>query len=194
MRRCPPALLLMLLVLAGTTAPACEREQRRLDGIAPPDASRDVQPISPLYPGPLPHERETGATPVAPIATRPTSHHYEHNAYALSQGKRLYTWFNCTGCHAQGGGGMGPALMDDTWRYGSDLASIAGSIAEGRPNGMPAFGGKLTGDQLMQLAAYVRSLASLVPMAAAPGRNDSMSLKAPEAMTPGQSQYVELRP
>ena len=37
-----------------------------------------------------------------------------------SQGKRLYTWYNCNGCHANGGGGMGPALMDDKWIYGSD--------------------------------------------------------------------------
>jgi cytochrome c oxidase cbb3-type subunit III len=161
----------------------CEREQRRLEGVAPPTASRDVQTSSPLDPA--------GA---APLATRPVKHYYEHNAYSMSQGKRLYTWFNCTGCHAQGGGGIGPALMDRTWRYGSDLASIAASIAEGRPNGMPAFGGKLTHDQLMQLAAYVRSLAGLVPMAAAPGRSDSMNVKDPEAMMPGQLQYVELHP
>ena len=33
---------------------------------------------------------------------------YENNAYQLSQGKRLYDWFNCKGCHASGGGASGP--------------------------------------------------------------------------------------
>ena len=45
---------------------------------------------------------------------------YESNAYQLNQGKRLYDWFNCKGCHANGGGLSGPALMDGWWRYGPD--------------------------------------------------------------------------
>jgi cytochrome c oxidase cbb3-type subunit 3 len=47
---------------------------------------------------------------------------YDENAYAVNQGKRLYRWYNCNGCHANGGGGIGPALMDAEWRYGSDPA------------------------------------------------------------------------
>src|SRR5215213_7594119 len=43
---------------------------------------------------------------------------YEENAYSISEGKRLYSYFNCVGCHAHGGGGSGPALMDAKWRYG----------------------------------------------------------------------------
>ena len=35
------------------------------------------------------------------------------------QGKRLFSWYNCIGCHANGGGGIGPPLMDDEWIYGS---------------------------------------------------------------------------
>jgi cytochrome c oxidase cbb3-type subunit 3 len=30
---------------------------------------------------------------------------------------------NCSGCHANGGGGMGPALMDDEWIYGKRTAA-----------------------------------------------------------------------
>ena len=45
---------------------------------------------------------------------------------------------NCVGCHSHGGGGMGPALMDGQWRYGGRIDQIATTIAEGRPNGMPA--------------------------------------------------------
>src|SRR5689334_2564830 len=44
---------------------------------------------------------------------------YQGNAYALSQGKHLFEWFNCVGCHAHGGGAIGPPLMDADWIYGS---------------------------------------------------------------------------
>ena len=36
-------------------------------------------------------------------------------AWHVSEGKRLYDGFNCTGCHAYGGGDIGPPLMDDQW-------------------------------------------------------------------------------
>jgi cytochrome c oxidase cbb3-type subunit 3 len=40
---------------------------------------------------------------------------------------------------------------------------------------MPSFRGKITDDQIWQIAAYVRSMGGKVPSAAAPSRNDSMS-------------------
>jgi cytochrome c oxidase cbb3-type subunit 3 len=125
---------------------------------------------------------------------------YEENAYAVAQGKALYNAFNCVGCHANGGGGIGPALMDAQWIYGFDLRSIYTSIAEGRPNGMPAFGSLLTGDQIWQLAAYVRAMSGGLRKDVEPGRSDNMSVRpaeqststgAPQSampMTPGQSQ------
>ena len=88
------------------------------------------------------------------------------NAFHLSEGKRLYSWFNCSGCHANGGGGMGPALIDDKWIYGSAIESIHATIRDGRPNGMPTFGGKVPDDQIWELAAYVRSMAGLASSAA----------------------------
>src|SRR3954452_2195852 len=33
------------------------------------------------------------------------------NALAISEGQRLFSWYNCSGCHANGGGGMGPPLI-----------------------------------------------------------------------------------
>ena len=87
---------------------------------------------------------------------------------------------NCYGCHANGGGAIGPALMDDKWIYGSQPDQIFATIVEGRPNGMPAFHGKLPDYQVWQLAAYVRSLSGQVPKDAAPGRNDDMQVKEPE--------------
>ena len=65
----------------------------------------------------------------------------------MAEGQRLYRWYNCAGCHANGGGGMGPPLMDDKWIYGSEPENIVATILEGRPNGMPSFRGKVPDDQ-----------------------------------------------
>jgi cytochrome c oxidase cbb3-type subunit 3 len=112
---------------------------------------------------------------------------YVENAYAIAEGMRLYTWFNCSGCHAHGGGAIGPPLMDDTWIYGSDPANIFDTIVEGRPNGMPSFAGKIPNYQIWQITAYVRSLSGLVPKNAAPGRRDAMQVKTPESATDEES-------
>jgi cytochrome c oxidase cbb3-type subunit 3 len=105
---------------------------------------------------------------------------YDANAFAIAEGKRLFEWFNCVGCHFHGGGGIGPALMDDQWIYGSDPANIFASIVEGRPNGMPSFRGKIPDAQVWQLVAYVRSLSGLVPQDATAARGDHMNAQPSE--------------
>lgn len=114
---------------------------------------------------------------------------YAGNAYQIGEGQRLYRWMNCSGCHgASGGGGMGPSLMDSEWRYGSNMEDIVETIDGGRPNGMPAFHNKLTGQQMWQLAAYVRTLSGLARKDAVPSRGDEPSNKAPLTQrTPGPS-------
>jgi cytochrome c oxidase cbb3-type subunit 3 len=109
---------------------------------------------------------------------------YDNNANAISQGQTLYMQMNCVGCHSHGGGGMGPPLMDDEWRYGGRIDQIAATIAEGRPNGMPAWRGKLTEDQIWDLAAYVRSLAGLPSKDAVSSRTETMSAGTPQTLTP----------
>jgi cytochrome c oxidase cbb3-type subunit 3 len=83
---------------------------------------------------------------------------YENNRDAIDAGRGLYAAFNCSGCHAGGGGGFGPALSDDTWLYGGSLENIVATLYEGRPRGMPAWRGKIPDEQMWQLAAYVKSL------------------------------------
>ena len=160
-------LLSLLLLLMGLAFAACEREERGFR-VKTPDANRiQTVQLSTLQPG------ETSPTPVY-------VNEYEKNALALSQGKQLFSQMNCVGCHAHGGGGIGPALMDDKWIYGGQSDQIFSTIAQGRPNGMPAFGGKLPDYQIWQLAAYVRSLSGNVKNDAAPGRNDDMQIGKPE--------------
>jgi cytochrome c oxidase cbb3-type subunit 3 len=114
------------------------------------------------------------------VVSSPAQAQYASNAYQIGEGQRLYRWMNCSGCHgATGGGGMGVPLMDAEWRYGSSMADIVETIDRGRPNGMPAFHNRLTGQQMWQLAAYVRTLSGLAPKDAVPSRGDEPSNKAP---------------
>jgi cytochrome c oxidase cbb3-type subunit 3 len=107
-------------------------------------------PASVFYVGPTP-----GPDRPMPEITNP----YAGNASALAEGRRLFVWYNCAGCHGDhAGGGMGPSLRDSTWIYGSGDRHIFASIAEGRANGMPAWGTKLPSEQIWKLVAYVRAL------------------------------------
>jgi cytochrome c oxidase cbb3-type subunit 3 len=83
---------------------------------------------------------------------------FEGNKAAISDGKQLFGQMNCSGCHFNGGGGMGPALMSGYWRYGGQMDQIYESIAQGRPNGMPSWQFVLQPQQIWELAAYVKSL------------------------------------
>jgi cytochrome c oxidase cbb3-type subunit 3 len=53
---------------------------------------------------------------------------------------------------------MGPSLRDPDWRYGNTDAQIFSTIAEGRDQGMPAWGARVPEDQIWKLVAYVQSL------------------------------------
>ena len=77
----------------------------------------------------------------------------------LEEGRKLFVQFNCSGCHGgRAGGGMGPSLRDAIWRYGSTPDRIFNSIAQGRGQGMPAWGARLPEQQVWLLTAYVSSL------------------------------------
>jgi cytochrome c oxidase cbb3-type subunit 3 len=142
-----------LVVLGAVLLAGCEREARPFNGRTSANASKD--------PG---------------VSRNP----YAGNAYGIAEGKRLYNFYNCVGCHANGGGGMGPALMDDRWIYGSDDASVFETITHGRPNGMPAFGTRITESQIWMLAAYVESMTGRLPMDVLPSRADHMRYSTPE--------------
>ena len=162
------AFALGALVLAG-----CDREERHSRAKPVTETIPAGESPDTIYPG-------TGTAP--PLDARAAL--YDNNAPALAEGQMLYTQMNCVGCHSHGGGGMGPALMDDEWRYGGRIDQIAATIAEGRPNGMPAWRGKLTQDQIWKLAAYVRSLSGQPSKDAVSSRADAMSATTPGTLTP----------
>jgi cytochrome c oxidase cbb3-type subunit 3 len=160
-----PRILLPLLLLFWSVS--CERETRRYKEL-PAAASRPAS------------IRVSGLEPGLPVDEQPVLSPYQENAYGISEGKRLYQAFNCNGCHAQGGGGIGPALMDEKWVYGSAPDQIYSTIAQGRPNGMPSFARHVPSQQIWQLVAYVQTLSMQVPRDAAPGRSDDLNGIKPE--------------
>jgi len=124
-----------------------------------PDADRgpDAVSVTGLFPN--------GGAPSPPD---PTGTRFEGNKAAIADGEQLFGQMNCTGCHFNGGGGMGPALMSGHWRYGGQIDQIYASIAQGRPNGMPSWQFVLQPQQIWELAAFVKSLsASAAPSASA---------------------------
>lgn len=160
------ALLIALAALGG-----CDRERRDL-GASQPEG------------GPIPQVSQLSPGRPFTVAPDPRGHIYEASANHVTEGSRLFRWYNCSGCHANGGGGMGPALIDDQWRYGASIDQIYASIRDGRPNGMPSFRGKATEQQMWQLAAYVRSLGGLTPQASSARRDAMRSTPPRNQVTP----------
>ena len=167
---------LLVIGAAALTLAACNREERH---------SRS-KPLGETVPaGESPDTVWPGQSAPPPLDARAKL--YDNNAPAIAEGQFLYTRMNCVGCHSHGGGGMGPPLMDDEWRYGGRIDQIAATIAEGRPQGMPAWRGKLTDDQIWKLAAYVRTLSGQASKDAVSSRSESMSAGTPQTLTPHES-------
>lgn len=151
---------------------ACHRETRNLVPDAP--SSQRILPVrvGGLQPGP----KQLGATAL--------QNPYEGNAYAISEGQRLFEQYNCAGCHFHGGGGIGPPLMDEEWTYGNSPANIYTTITEGRPNGMPSFGGHIPDYQVWQLVSYVRYVGGLQSQVVGSPRSDEMMPRRAEEPKP----------
>src|SRR5436190_20679133 len=168
--------LQLLVSLSAITALAsCSREDRTLRQPPPANETLNTIQISGLNPG------------ANLIPTPPSSNMYEESAYAVSEGQKLYDGYNCVGCHAHGGGGIGPPLMDRNWIYGSEPGNIFATIMQGRPNGMPSFRNRIPEYQAWEIVAYVRSLSGLLPKDVAPARSDRMNVKPEPQSMPRQT-------
>jgi cytochrome c oxidase cbb3-type subunit III len=142
---------------------SCQREHRDIR----PSPARlaifgDAARESPLRPG----------GPVRP--QRQVTNPYNSSAYDISEGQRLFDWYNCSGCHWHGGGGIGPPLIKTEWIYGGEPENLLDTIVKGRPNGMPSWGGRIPEYQIWQIIAFVRSMNGLQPRSATSGRPDTI--------------------
>ncbi len=154
---------IFVVVLSALAFTACQREKRDIK----PSPTRiavygDAARQSELRPG----------GPVQPqsIVTNP----YNGSAYDISEGQRLYDWYNCSGCHFAGGGGIGPPLIKTVWIYGGEPANLFDTLVKGRPNGMPSWGGRIPEYQMWQIVAYIRSLNGNQPASATSTRPDTI--------------------
>src|SRR3954451_22814422 len=170
------SLRLMLLSLLCFALLSCEREDRRFRPAPSAANTLDSVQVSGLHPGGGPPQ----SGPTLPG-------YYEESAYAVSEGKRLFSQYNCSGCHANGGGGIGPPLMDNYFIYGSEPQNIFTTIIEGRPNGMPSFRNRIPEYQVWELVSYVRSMSGLLPKDVAPSRSDRLYVRPPEQSMPKQT-------
>jgi cytochrome c oxidase cbb3-type subunit 3 len=135
------------------------------------DAARE----SPLRPG--------GSAPPQAQITNP----YNGSAYDIQEGQRLFEWYNCSGCHSHGGGGIGPPLIKTEWIYGGEPENLFDTIVKGRPNGMPSWGGRIPEYQIWEIIAYVRSLNGLQPRSATAARSDTIQTNPQDVLKRGPS-------
>jgi mono/diheme cytochrome c family protein len=78
------------------------------------------------------------------------------SADAAKRGADVFGSHGCGYCHENGGrsAGKGPQLMGTS----RDDSFIAFRIMNGKPARMPAFSSSLTGEQVLDIIAYIRSL------------------------------------
>ena len=134
-----PMQLLISILLVEFAATASAQAQRT----APPAVRYDQ------------HVEAGGSAPPAGTLKNPLKGDKE----AAEQGGKLFSAFNCDGCHAGGAvGAVGPSLADGRWHYGGRDDEIYHSIFYGRPRGMPAWGGTLPPDAIWRLVTYLKSI------------------------------------
>ena len=105
-------------------------------------------PVTHLFPG--------GVNP-RPSITNPVA----ADPAAADRGMKYFNSFNCVGCHAaNGAGGMGPSLSNGAFIYGAQPENIFLSIYQGRPHGMPAWGGSLPESVIWDIVTYIQNLSN----------------------------------
>jgi cytochrome c oxidase cbb3-type subunit 3 len=135
-----------------------------------------------------------GARAVAPEIKNPL----ENDPEAATRGMRSFDTFNCSGCHAaNGAGGMGPALSDDSWIYRSSPANIYLTIVQGRSKGMPAFGTLIPDRMIWELVSYIQNIAEKPSgqfgktVSLEPQSPDRQQVSANRLQTPTPWRYTE---
>lgn len=115
---------------------------------------------------------------------------YLSDASSLDAGKKLFVTA-CAACHAADGGGLvGPNLVDEYWLHGGSLSDIFKSIKYGWPEkGMKSWKDDYSPSQIAQITSYIHSIRNTKPATAkepqgevyvaAPVAADSTAAQAP---------------
>lgn len=86
---------------------------------------------------------------------------YTGNQEAIKEGRRLYFYYSCNGCHGgRGGGGMAGPILGYDWTYGSDDETLFKLITGQIPDQtMPTkFGKEMTDEEVWKILAFIRTL------------------------------------
>lgn len=85
---------------------------------------------------------------------------YTGKAEAIKEGRAIYLKYGCSGCHGVGGGGgMGPPVTDDVWKFGSDDETLFKLIKGDIPTStMPKVFGTMSDEEIWKMIAYIRSV------------------------------------
>lgn len=89
---------------------------------------------------------------------------YLSDATSLEAGKKIFV-IACAACHAADGGGtVGPNLVDDYWLHGGSMSDIFKSIKYGWPEkGMKSWKDDYSPAQIAQITSYIKSLKGTKP-------------------------------
>jgi len=94
------------------------------------------------------------------VKALPTKNPYEGDKQAVATRRRLFVGYNCLDCHER----TDPARLGPRFRTDAGISvdhparCLNRSIRKAR--WMPAWGGRITNEQIWMLTAYVRSLSS----------------------------------
>jgi mono/diheme cytochrome c family protein len=123
-------------------------------------AARSSEPEAPKpnAPAPTTNSNASAANTLPAPDVRPVALEGE----ALARTAKLFD-ATCATCHTTGGKGDPhhrkddiPDFTDRSWQAGETDAELRDAIANGKEKIMPAFGGKLSAEQIDELVAYVR--------------------------------------
>jgi len=138
-----------------------------------PPANGQMKPEQRPRPSPPPPAMYSGTIPAAELLRVPVTGVVPGNVNvapniknpladdpnAAQRGMKDFDAFNCSGCHAaNGAGGMGPSLSNDSCVYRSSPANIYLTIVQGRSKGMPAWGAMLPDKVIWELVSYIQSI------------------------------------
>jgi cytochrome c oxidase cbb3-type subunit 3 len=139
---------LLAAVMSVIAANACNESSAAQTGT---DGGDGLRPVN--HPENLAAGFPVSGTPLEP------RNPFEGNKQATATGAQLFITYNCIDCQgAEGAGAMGPSFQDGRWHFGGTAGAVFESIYQGRPDGMPAWGGRISNDQIWMLTSYVRSL------------------------------------
>lgn len=122
-----------------------------------------------VFRDPLTNEPFELERPEGEARTEATDHFHEvgHNLYleeedeeAINEGADLFAQW-CASCHgSEGGGGMGPSLVDEQYRYERTDTTLGAFeiVHRGGAGAMQSFASRLTQDEMLRILAYVERL------------------------------------